>query len=398
VNFSNDHNKQHSKNSTDEHTFQFDFTTSIREIHTMETGIKYIKRINDVNSGISRLSGDMWTPVPSDRDQFRYFQDIVAAYTGYSVKYKQWGFKTGVRFEGTWLNVEFPTNGAMNFDANYSNLVPSGILTYQINRRQSLRGGYSMRISRPGITYLNPYRNTADNLYVQFGNPDLQAVKYHTYNLNYNYITSKLNTSINVFYNQTSNDVSTDTWIEDGISYTTYKNIAKAERLNLEVFLNCSPTPKHRIYLNLRGNYADLQSNENGDIHRSGYGGSVSAGSQHTLPYAFRFNAVLYYSAPEITLQSTEGAYFFHNFALSRSFLDNKLSFRAIVYNPFSDRLHYTTTRDMPSYYYKLHSYRNRVRWGEFTVSYRFGEMKKQIKKAQRTIKNDDVMEVETEK
>jgi outer membrane receptor protein involved in Fe transport len=396
MNFSNDHNKQHSKNSTDEHTFQLDYTTPIREIHTVETGIKYIKRICEVNSGISRLSGDIWTSVPSDRDQFRYRQNIVAVYTGYSVKYKQWGFKTGVRYEGTWLNVEFPTNGAMNFDVNYSNLIPSGILTYQINKRQSLRGGYSMRISRPGITYLNPYRNTADSLYVQFGNPNLQAVKYHTYNLNYNYIKPKLNTSINVFYNQTNNDVSADTWIENGISYTTYKNIAKAKRLNIEFFLNYSPTPKHRVYLNLRGNYADLQSNENGDIHRSGYGGSVSVGSQHTLPYAFRFNVVLYYSAPEITLQSKEGAYFFHNFALSRSFLDNKLSFRATVYNPFSDRLHYTTTKDMPEYYYKLHSYRNRVRWGEFTVSYRFGEMKKQIKKAQRTIKNDDVMEVET--
>ncbi|MDR0581872.1 MAG: TonB-dependent receptor family protein [Prevotellaceae bacterium] len=388
-----DRNKQYSNGSIDEHTFQLDYTTPIYKIHTVETGIKYIRRINGSTSGLSRLAGDTWTPVFSDRDRFRHTQDIAAAYAGYSVKYKQWGVKTGVRFEGTWLNAAFPTNGAMNFEAKYTNLIPSGLFTYRLSPAQILRGSYAMRLSRPDISLLNPYRNTSDSLYIQYGNPSLQAVKYHTFDLGYNYFNSKFSANINLTYNQTNNAVNEDTWIEDGISYSTYKNIANAKRFNLAILTNYSLTPKHRIYFNVRGNYADLRSNENGDIHRTGYGGSISAGSQHTLPYDFRFNIVLDYSAPAISLQSTAGDYFFHNFTLSKSFLDKKLTVRAVIYNPFIKKLDFTTTRETSDFYYHVHNYRYRSRRIEVTASYSFGEMKEKIKKVQRRIVNDDAME-----
>ncbi|MDR3351121.1 MAG: outer membrane beta-barrel family protein, partial [Prevotellaceae bacterium] len=372
------------------------YTTPVHKIHTVETGIKYIKRFNESNSSLSRLFGDTWTAIPSDRDLFQHVQDIVAAYAGYSLKYKKWGLKTGIRFEGTWLNAEFPINEAMNFNTDYANLVPSGILTYQLSPSQTLRGGYSMRISRPDIWYLNPYRNTSDTLYIRYGNPNLQAVKYHTFNLNYNYFNVKFSTNINLSYTQTNNAVNEDTWMEDGISYTTYKNIANAQRLNLAVLLNWNPTQKLRAYLNLRGDYADLRSNENGNIRKTGYGGSISAGSQYMFPYDFRFNIVLYYSAPAInSVQTIAGSYFYHNFRLSKSFMDKKLTVSMITFNPFTKKLDFTTTQKTPDFYYKLHRYEYRRRWVEMAVSYRFGEMKAKIKKAERTIKNDDAMEIE---
>ncbi|MDR2126779.1 MAG: outer membrane beta-barrel family protein, partial [Prevotellaceae bacterium] len=57
INFGDDHNKQNSDGSNNEHTFQIDYTTPVHKIHTVETGIKYIKRFNESNSSLSRLFG-----------------------------------------------------------------------------------------------------------------------------------------------------------------------------------------------------------------------------------------------------------------------------------------------------------------------------------------------------
>jgi outer membrane receptor protein involved in Fe transport len=396
VNFGDDRNCQRSDAATDEHTFQLDYTTPVRKIHTVETGVKYIRRISKSASSLSRWSDDTWTDIFSDRDRFQHTQDIVAAYAGYGLRYKKWGFKAGVRFEGTWLNAEFPASGAMNFNADYANLIPSGLLTWQLTPTQALRGGYSMRLSRPGISYLNPYCNTSDTLYIQFGNPDLQAVRYHTFNLSYNYYHPKFSGNINLSYNQSGNALSEDTWLENGISYTTYKNIASAKRLNLAVLLSWRPAKKFSAYLNLRGDYVDLHSNENGNIHKTGYGGSISSGAQYMLTYDIRFNMVLYYSGPAISLQNMSGSYFFHNFRLTRAFLKNKLTVSAITYNPFSKHLTYTNTNDRQDFYYRMSRLAYRKRWVEFSVSYSFGEMKTRIRKAQRNIKNDDTMKIES--
>ncbi|WP_262482204.1 outer membrane beta-barrel family protein, partial [Candidatus Symbiothrix dinenymphae] len=75
-----------------------------------------------------------WLPLVSDNDIFLHNSDILGAYAGYNVKIDKWGFKAGLRFEGTWLDAEFAKNEAMNFGADYTNLVPSTTITYQITR------------------------------------------------------------------------------------------------------------------------------------------------------------------------------------------------------------------------------------------------------------------------
>ncbi|GHU73197.1 hypothetical protein FACS189413_17290 [Bacteroidia bacterium] len=89
--FNSSRNRQYSNGKTGEHTFQLDYTTPIAEIHTLEAGVKYIRRINESNSELSILNGPDWIRIPSDNDQFEHIQDILAAYAGYSLKYKKMG-------------------------------------------------------------------------------------------------------------------------------------------------------------------------------------------------------------------------------------------------------------------------------------------------------------------
>ncbi|MDR2843805.1 MAG: TonB-dependent receptor family protein [Candidatus Symbiothrix sp.] len=99
LNFNDNWRKQFNNEASSEHTFQIDYTTPIAQIHIMETGAKFIKRINKSNSGMSVYSSPgEWTDIRSEGDKFEHIQDILAAYVGYSVKYKKWGFKVALQY------------------------------------------------------------------------------------------------------------------------------------------------------------------------------------------------------------------------------------------------------------------------------------------------------------
>lgn len=48
-----------------------------------------------------------------------------------------------------------------HFDAQFfDDVLPSLMFSYQLSPSQNLRASYNMRISRPGICYLNPFTDT----------------------------------------------------------------------------------------------------------------------------------------------------------------------------------------------------------------------------------------------
>ncbi|MDR0834357.1 MAG: outer membrane beta-barrel family protein [Candidatus Symbiothrix sp.] len=385
-------NKQWSDGATDEHTLQLDYTTPVNNIHTIEAGVKYIKRINKSDSEFlvwNEVTGD-WEPRLSDNDKFRHNSDILGAYAGYNVKLKKWGFKAGLRFEGTWLDAKFERNEAMNFDANYTNLVPSTTITYQLKQGQTFRVGYNLRIQRPGIWYLNPYRNTSDTTNVRFGNPNLDAVKYHNFTLNYSFFNPKFNANVNLSYNFADNTIEQHAWIENNTTYTTYENQGKSQGVGLSTYLNWSPIQKFRIYGNLSGRYTNIKSKQY-DLQNDGFSANAYSGVQYTLPKDFTLYGNGYYGSPYIQLQGKGNAYYGYNVALSKAMLKKNLVVRLYANNPFLDKRKSTSSTFGPDFYSENFNSVKAQFFG-MSVSYRFGEMKAQIKKVTRGISNDDNM------
>ena len=91
--------------------------------------------------------------------------------------------KAGLRYEYTWEKVENEQNPSANFKKNYGNLVPSASLTYNISAGTNLGVNYTMRISRPGISFLNPYVDRSNPTVLSYGNPDLAVEKSHNISL-----------------------------------------------------------------------------------------------------------------------------------------------------------------------------------------------------------------------
>lgn len=385
-------NNQFTDADLKEHTFQIDFVTPFNKIHSVEAGAKYIIRLNQSTSGYEFLNSlGNWTERGRDYDKFKHEQDILAAYGGYSAKFNKWGVKTGVRYEATWLDARFPLKTEQNFKVDYSNIVPSATLTYQLKPMQNIRLGYNMRISRPGIWQLNPYENSTDPNYSRKGNPELDAVKNHSISANYGFFNPSLNFNLNLAYDFENNGVESITNIIDGVSYSTYDNIAKRKNLGLSAYVNWSPNAKFRLYSNLSGRYVDINTNNDRPISNSGFMGNVFGGGQVTFPASFKAYLNLGYFSPHIALESKGSSFFFHGISLSKGFKNDKLTIMAYASNPFTKERDFISKTNTESYNLRSVNTQSMRQFG-ISFSFRFGEMKAQIKKAQRSINNDDTM------
>ena len=86
------------------------------------------------------------------------------------------------------------------FDAQFDDLVPSLMFSYQLAPTQSLRASYNMRISRPGIWFLNPFTDTSNPTAISYGNPDLESEKAHSLSVTFGSFSQKFNVNVSANY------------------------------------------------------------------------------------------------------------------------------------------------------------------------------------------------------
>lgn len=387
--------------STVEHTAQVDYTTPIFKNHTLDAGLKYINRQNKSNTleQIYNDSTKVWEDHSKDNSQFHHTQHIYSAYLGYMVRLNKFGIKAGVRAEGTSLRARFDRNLDMNFSSDYFDVVPNATLTYQMGMSSQLRLGYNMRIQRPGIWYLNPYINDGDPQNISQGNPNLDSEKSNTVNLNYSKFTQKFSINASLSYTFVDNSIERYTFTADfpladprsqynGALWSTYGNIGKKQQLGMFLYGNWSPNTWFRIYMNGGLDYTNLKAVSLG-MSNDGFSGRIFAGSQFTLPKDFRINLHGGYFSPWIQLQGKQSPFYFAGLNVSKDFLKKKLSVSVGANNPFwkTMKMENTTTGDG---FHNVSTNWRSSREFRFSISYRFGTMKGQIKKVRRGISNDD--------
>ena len=387
--------------STIEHTGQIDYTTPLFNKQTLEAGVKYIKRQNKSNTleQIYNDSTKMWEDHSRDNSQFRHTQHIYSAYLGYLIRLNKFGIKAGVRAEGTSLKAEFARKPDMDFSTNYFDVVPNATLTYQIDMSTQIRLGYNMRIQRPGIWYLNPYINDVDPQNISQGNPNLDSEKSNNVNLNFSKFTQKFSINASLSYTFVNNPIERYSFTADfpvddprsqynGAMWNTYDNIGKKQQVGMFLYGNWSPTTWFRIYMNGGLDYTDLKA-PTLDLKKDGVSGRVFAGTQFTLPKDFRINLNGGYFSPWIMLQGKQSPFYFAGLNVSKDFLKKKLSVSVGANNPFWKTMKMEMTTNGEGFRNVSTNWRS-AREFRFSVSYRFGTMKGQIKKVRRGISNDD--------
>ena len=371
---------------TTNHTFQLDYTMPLGAGQTLSLGGKL--QLHDATSESRYYLKGVYDPTTSS--DYEYKNKILAGYGEYVGNFNKLGMKAGVRYEYTWQDVEYRLGNGDNFDTKYGNLVPTASLQYTISQGSNLGLTYNMRISRPGISYLNPYVDKTNPIALSYGNPDLEVEKAHNISLVYNMFTAKLMVNLNLHHNFTDNAISQFSFYDsDNLLNTTYGNVVQRHQTGLSAYVNYLLTPKTRLFMNGGLNYVDLSSDELNQSN-SGWTANIMAGLQQTLPWDLKLSAFLITSTKNYTLQGWSGGFNILTASLSKSLLKDKLTLgvQGIMGLNKGGNLNIESSSRGQNFT----SYNNvkvPIYGVTFTVSYTFGNSKVRAKQHVNRVQND---------
>lgn len=398
---------------TTEHTAQADFTTPIAKIHTLETGVKYIYRNNrSEDDRYERAVGteEAFAPDADHSSHYRHRNDIMAAYAGYGLNVGRWSGRLGLRYEHTTQKVSYLLGRGSDFRKDFDDFVPSASIGYKLTDMQNLRLGYNMRIYRPGISYLNPYFDDKNPVAISQGNPDLVSEKTHSFDVTYSNFTQKVNMNFSAGYSFANNSIeSFSEMVEDvtlvplglqnpagkNVMYTTYRNIGHTRSVDLSAYVNWNVTSALRVYANLSGSYSRYDDGQG--LKNDGWDMFTYGGAQLSLPKDWRFSFNIFYMTPPVSLQGKDGNWMDYGLNVSKSFMKKRLTVSAFAQTPFKEYWRNSSFVETPTFRSDDWSM-NPVRRYGVSVSFRIGELKAGVKKANRSISNDDVKSGEDKK
>ena len=374
------------KDKTTNHIFQLDYSLPIGIGQTLNLGSKL--QLHDATSDSKYYLKDVYDP--STSSEYEYKNTILAGYGEYVGNWEKFGLKAGLRYEYTWQDVKYQLGNGQDFSTGYGSLVPTASMQYNLGVGSNIGLTYNMRISRPGISYLNPYVDKSNPIALFYGNPDLDVEKAHNISLVYNAFTQKLMVNLNLHHNFVDNAISQYSFYDDSnLLNTTYGNVVKSHQTGLSGYVSYLLTKNTRLFFNGAVNYIDLRSTVL-DQKNSGWTANVMGGVQQTLPWDLKLSAFVISSTKSYTLQGWSSGFNLITASLSKSLLKNKLnlSVSGLMGLNKGGNLSietYSRGKDFTS--------RNAVKvpiYGvTFTVSYTFGNAKIAQKQHQSRVQND---------
>lgn len=214
----------------DIYSLKTDYTLPLRN-GTFESGYKLSYTQTDNIADYRDVIEGVEVPNFESSNHFKYDEIINAAYVNYNFDYKRFSFQTGLRLENTVSKGNQLGNmerEATSFKKNYTNLFPTIFLKYDLDSlgNNSLIANYGKRINRPNFQMLNPFISPLDKFTYYSGNPFLEPVFNHIYELSYQY---KSIFSVGLNYTFAKDNISETIQIKDGIYYSQPGNIGKSE-------------------------------------------------------------------------------------------------------------------------------------------------------------------------
>ena len=374
------------KNNTTSHTFQVDYTTPIGKGQTLSLGGKL--QLHDATADSKYYLKGVYDPTSSS--DYEYKNSILAGYGEYAGNFNKLGVKAGLRYEYTWQDVEYHLGNGEDFKKTYGTLVPTASLQYTLSQGSNLGLTYNMRISRPGITYLNPYVDKTNPIALTYGNPELDVEKSHNFSLVYNLFNPKLMVNLNLHHNFMDNAIAQYSFYDsNNLLNTTYGNVVKSHQTGLSGYVNYLATKNTRLFFNGGLNYTDMRSDVLAQSN-SGWTANAMIGLQQTLPWDLKLSAFVITSTKSYSLQGWNGGFNLLTGSLSKSLLKDKLtlSVLGVVGLNKGGKLNiesYSSGKDFTSHT----NVKVPIYGVTFTVSYTFGNSKIRAKQHTNRVQDD---------
>jgi len=377
------------KSQNREATFQVDFTQPLKNKTLIEMGAKTIlrKASSDVDyRDIYPLSGFERT----SENIFSYNQDVWAGYLSYA--FKLWNkvqVKTGVRYEKTEIFADYKTRD-YSFSAGYDNLIPSLNAAYTFKQKHTVRIGFTQRLQRPQLYFLNPYREVIAPQIIRQGNPELDAELADLYEIGYGTYGAKFSFNASVYARITDNAITSAINLENDTTYIRFFNIAKNKTVGGSVSSNLKPWKAVGLNANANVYYADLQGD---GVSNSGWMYNFFTGLNVELGKGWSYAFTGSFNSRRVSLQGRMASFYYHNTTLRREIWNKRGTIGINLANPLMRGTRYRTELATATFE-QLEDRIDYTRGVRLSFSYRFGSLQqaKAPRKPKKSISNDDAL------
>lgn len=389
--------------TNDELTLQIDYAHPIKDKVTIEIGGKAILRDISSLSELNEFAGGTYVLNPSRSNDYFYDQNVGAGYA--SLNYtlsEKYQLMAGVRAEYTELNGQSDGSNS-NFKNDYLNVLPSAVVSRQLNPMSSLKLSYNQRIQRPSLFYLNPFRNTADPINQSEGNPELKPELSHNFEIGYSTFIKGTVINASLFYRLTDDVIESLTVNvpnpdEPGqpIVLQTYDNIGQNKSFGSNLFISVSPLRNLTLRSNISlftynteasqvSNDLSTQTDQTHFMYRAFVNGS------YTIANGFIAESFFMVNSPRRTFQGTSPSFNMWSIGFKKELFDKKASIGVNIIDPFNETKAFESEILTPAYTQQS-SFVVPFRSFGITLSYNFGKMDfKNTPRKTRGITNDDL-------
>ncbi len=174
-------------------TLQIDYENQIKDNVKIESGVRAAIRdfttnnLQYINENSTSASNFLLSSRSSSK--YKFNDQVFAAYTTYSFKYKKFSYQLGLRVESSNYTGNLLTlagKDSANFKVNFPlSLFPSAFITYKLTDKQDLQLNFSRRINRPNFFQLLPVYDFTDPQNPSVGNPALNPEFTSSFELSY---------------------------------------------------------------------------------------------------------------------------------------------------------------------------------------------------------------------
>ena len=375
---------QESNNAESEkqYLFQIDYVNPISKEGKFELGLR--SSIRDIRNDyeVNEFDDNISQPLLDFRgnplsNNFKYDEDIHAAYAIYGDKKGKFSYQFGLRGEYSQVVTELIETNELN-DRNYFNLFPSAFFNYEFSEKNAIQLSYSRRIQRPRFWYLNPFFTFSDARNQRTGNPNLDPELTHSTELGFiNYFDKGTITS-SAYYRYSEGTISRSvrTVLDDQTTLSRPENLKDEHAYGLEFTVSYTPYKWWRINSDLNFFRAITDgSNISEDLKADTYTMRGRATSRMTFWKEVDMQLRFSYRAPRATPQGRSKAISSIDLAANTDVLKGKGTLTLSVRDIFNTRKYRSET--FLDDFYSDSEFQWRTRTATLTFNYRLNQKKK---------------------
>ena len=388
-------------NKNDQLTFQIDFVNPVNDNKKIETGFRsYYNKYSSLY-GAFAINNGLEIKLPLSNN-YKYTENITAAYFTYAGKKDKISYKIGLRaeyskFDGELIDssvkfgYEYPSGTKNLWDAFF----PSASFSKEIGEDDQFQVNYTRRIRRPRFWQLNPFIDFNDPSNLRQGNPSLRPEFINSFEVNYNKNYKSGNFLVSVYFRNNPDDITQYSDTISAAQYAQLDNAAVDRNAILNTYINANTTNRYGAEFTLQQKFGenfeltpslDLQyrtvnANVKGlDLSNEGFSWEAKMTVNYKIVTEKKsfFNDMSFqlmgeYESSEVIPQGKRDAQYQVDLAMRKDFLKNKKGTLTFAVNDLFNTNRYGVIYDTERFYQTSYRRRN-VRNVRLTFSYKFGD------------------------